>query len=177
MNFIVAGVFKMDRKPNGHIDDRKESKAKFWKTVECDWKGLKDASGCYVFALNTGRGPIPWYVGKAERQSFEDEIFTLHKLHHYNDVVIEHKGTPYVFLMPRVTSRQRLCRPAKNHNASIRLLETLMIGMALRRNPQLKNIKDTSLLRSLSLRGVVNSNLKGHPGGAAVALKKTLRLG
>ncbi len=46
MNFIVACVFKMYRKPNQHIDDRKMSKTKFWKTVQSEWKGLKDASGC-----------------------------------------------------------------------------------------------------------------------------------
>jgi hypothetical protein len=46
MNFIVASVLKMDQKPNGHIDDREESKTKFWKTVESERKGLKDASGC-----------------------------------------------------------------------------------------------------------------------------------
>ena len=46
MNFIVARVLKMDQKPNGHIDDREESKTKFWKTVESERKGLKDASGC-----------------------------------------------------------------------------------------------------------------------------------
>jgi hypothetical protein len=174
MNFIVSGAFEIPRKENGHIDNAKAAKAKFWKTVSDEREGLQYASGCYVFALNTGGGPIPWYVGKAERQSFDSEVFALHKLHHYNDVLAGCKGTPYIFLIPRLSPKRKLCRPTKSSNSSIRLLETLLIGMALRRNPKLKNIKDTAILRQLRVRGVISSDAKGNPGSAASALKKTL---
>jgi hypothetical protein len=174
MRFIVSPAFKIDRKPNNHVDATRKSRARFWRTVEEEWEGLKDASGCYVFGLKTGGGPVPWYVGKAERQSFEKEIFAIHKLHHYDDVLAGIKGTPYVFLIPCITPTERYCKPTRNRNASIRFLETLLIGMAIRRNPRLKNAKDTSLLRTLRVRGLINSDIKGHPGGGATDLRETL---
>jgi len=173
MRFVVSQAFKIDRKLNNHVDATRQSKAKFWRMVDEEWDGLKGASGCYVFALKTSGGPIPWYVGRAERQSFEKEIFAVHKLHQYDDVLADFKGTPYIFLIPRMTPTDRLCKPTKSENASIRFLETLLIGMAIRRNPRLKNTKDTTFLRTLSVRGLLNSD-KGHPGGGAIDLKGTL---
>ena len=103
MKFKVSSAFKVDRKSNTRVDATRNSKAKFWRRVEEEWEGLKGASGCYVFALSTSGGPIPWYVGRAERQSFEKEIFAVHKLHQCNDALADSKGTPYIFLLPRLT--------------------------------------------------------------------------
>ncbi len=80
MHFIVCGPFEPGRKPNKHIDSSKEAKRRFWDAAESKQKGIASASGCYLFALSTGGGIIPWYVGKAGRLSFEHEIFTPHKL-------------------------------------------------------------------------------------------------
>lgn len=176
MNFQAAGVFKLLRQDNGHIDVRPKSRTQFWEIVEAEAPGLKNAAGCYVFVMFNSRSALPWYVGKAELQSFEREIFSLHKVHHYNEVVASNKGTPYVFLIPRRTSRGAFCKPTKVKNESIRLLETLLIGMALRRNPQLRNVRDTSTLRKLRIEGVLNSKVQGRLGNAPMHLKRALRI-
>lgn len=176
MEFQAAGVFKISRQGNGHIDASPRSKRNFWKEVDDSVAGLKGAAGCYVFALFNNRTAMPWYVGKAERQSFEKEVFALHKVHHYNEVLASHGGAPYVFLIPRMTNGGRLCKPSKAENDPIRLLETLLIGMALRRNPKLRNIRDASLLRKLHIKGVLNSKAVGRLGLAPGHLKKALRI-
>jgi hypothetical protein len=176
MDFLAAGVFEIGRQKNGHVDISSGSKALFWRTVEDESPGLSRAAGCYVFVLFNGRSAMPWYVGKAERQSFETEIFALHKVHHYNEVLASNKGTPYVFLLPRVTARRKLCKPTRAENSSIKLLEILLIGMALRRNPQLRNIRDVALLRKLRIEGVLNSKVRGRPSSASAHLRRALRV-
>lgn len=176
MDFSAAGVFQISRQKNGHIDASSKSKNRFWQAVDNDLPGLRGAAGCYVFALFNNRSAMPWYVGKAELQSFEKEIFALHKVHHYNEVLASHAGTPYVFLIPRITTKGKLCKPSRAKNDSIRLLETLLIGMALRRNPHLRNVRDTSRLRKLRIAGVLNSKTVGRLGSAPGHLKKALRI-
>lgn len=176
MNFQVAGVFELSRQENGHVDVMAASKVRFWQRVDNVFPGLSGAAGCYVFVLFNNRSAMPWYVGKAERQSFEREIFALHKIHHYNEVLASNRDTPYVFLLPRVTARRRLCRPTRANNASITLLETLLVGMALQRNPQLRNIRDTALLRRLRVEGVLNSKVTGRPQSPVGHLRRALDL-
>jgi hypothetical protein len=118
----------------------------------------------------------PWYVGKAEYQSFKQEIFTHHKLIYYNEVLLEYeRGEPLIYLIPRFSPKGRLGKPGKNN--SVQFLETLLIGMALRRNDDIKNIKGTALLKTLQVHGVINSDRKGHPGDPAVQLKAALGIG
>ncbi len=176
MNFQVVGVFELPRQENRHVDVRAKSKALFWQRVEKEAPGLKKAAGCYVFVLFNSRSAFPWYVGKAEFQSFEKEIFALHKVHQYNEVLASHKGKPYLFLVPRTTPRGTLCKPTRAKNEPIRILETLLIGMALRRNPQLRNIRDTSILRNIRIEGVFNSKKQGRADNATMHLKKALRI-
>lgn len=81
MLFSIYGPFEVRRK-NGLVDSQKSAKEKFWKIVNKKAPGLSEASGCYLFLVNS---KTPWYVGKAERQSFEREVFSDHKLKHYNE--------------------------------------------------------------------------------------------
>lgn len=176
MNFSAAGVFEIKRQKNRHVDVSPRSKKEFWSLVEKEYPGLRHAAGCYVFVTFNSRSAVPWYVGKAERQSFEKEVFALHKVHHYNEVLASQKGTPYVFLIPRVKASRVPCKPTRAETPSIRLLEMLLIGMALRRNPQLRNTRDTSLLRKLNIEGLLNSKIRGRPGTASLHLRKALSM-
>jgi hypothetical protein len=176
MDFIAGGVFELKKRPNKHIDSSRAAKRCFWRQVEAEAPGLKGGSGCYIFVLYNGGRATPWYVGKAERQPFSKEIFAPHKLNHYNEVTTNHKGTPYLFLLPRVTQSQRICKPRKTKNDFIRLLEGLLIGMAIRQNPNLRNTKDTSSLRRLRVHRVINSSAKGRSNNAVLHLKRTLGL-
>jgi hypothetical protein len=172
MIYRVYGGFKLDRKCNGHIDVARAAKAAFWHLVQEAKEGLSDGCGIYLFVMKSGGGLMPWYVGKAEQQSFKKEIFTHHKLTYYNDVVTNKQGTPYIYFIPRMSPNDRLCKPAINK--SVRFLETLLVGMALQRNEDLKNVSGTALLKTLQVRGVINSGIKGHPGAPAAELKSAL---
>lgn len=173
MYFTVYGPFELDRKSNGRVDRRLRSL--FWERVDGKKPTLADRTGCYVFALSAGGGAKPWYVGKAESQSFYDEIFTSHKMEIFNDVLASKKGKPQIYLIPRLSTGGKLCWPGKTKRRSVDFLETMLIGMALSRNADLKNIKDTKILREITLPALVKGTTPGHPGKPASALKLVLK--
>ena len=55
----------------------KEDIGEFWSGVG---PGLNNACGIYVFTIKTKSKEKPWYVGKAQKQIFEKECFTHHKI-------------------------------------------------------------------------------------------------
>ena len=69
-----------------------------------------------------------------------------------------------------------MCYPGKMKRKSVEHLEKMLIGMALARNPELKNLKDTKLHKEMTLPGLIKGKIKGHPGKPAVELKKILKL-
>ena len=129
----------------------------FWANVEEVSPGLSRACGCYIFVLRYGKNLMPWYVGKAERQAFVHECFTPSKKLIFNDVLIKKNGTPLLYFIPRKTAKGAFSKPTKNKYADIEFLETMLIGMALERNPNISNIQKTKLLRNIRLPGVINS--------------------
>ena len=57
-------------------------------------------------------------------------------------------------------------RFSRNRSAGLRVidwLEKTLIGMALRRNPALLNIKDATLPRSVTVRGILGDACRGRP--------------
>ena len=71
MLFDIAGPFKLPRIKGDvkFIDRSAEAKQEFWDRVDASYPGLRNACGVYVMTI----GSRPWYVGKAERQSFGKE--------------------------------------------------------------------------------------------------------
>ena len=67
MPFKVSGPFPIKRSGSA-IAFGKDELAAFWEQVEETERG---ACGCYVFALQNGDNIVPWYVGKAEKATFE----------------------------------------------------------------------------------------------------------
>lgn len=173
MRFVVCGPYEVPRRENGTVD---KDRGLFWKNCEDDRNGLPDASGCYIFALKSGRGTMPWYVGKAEKQRFKSEIFAPHKLLLYNEILSERRGTPLVYFLPKVTLAGKLCRPSKRSRASIPFLETMLMSYAYRRNNDLKNVSKTKFLRELEVAGLISAGKRGHPGVAALNLRDALGL-
>jgi hypothetical protein len=77
---------------------------------------------------------------------------------YYNDVLVDHGGTPVLFLLPRLTvAGNKFSKPTKNQYRDIEFLETLLIAKALARNENLSNTKETALLRKMIVPGVINS--------------------
>lgn len=136
----------------------KESLATFWSRAEEELEeGISGAIGCYIFSIRAGRGALPWYVGLAEKQSFRKESFTSHKLNHYNNAIADRNGTPLLTLIVKRTQSQKIVNPTGNAHRDIQLLETMLIFTCLRRNPNLFNVRDTTLFREMVVPGLLNT--------------------
>jgi len=129
--------------------DRRE----FWSAVEAEEDGLPDACGCYVFSIRRRA----WYVGLAERQTFCQECFSLHKLNQYNYSLQRVSGEPQLHLLAKLTPTGRFASPAKGGHRDVQFLETLLIGMALNQNEDLQNIRGTKFLREMRVPGILRT--------------------
>ena len=125
--------------------------------------GLGGDIGVYVFAMQAGRGVKPWYVGKTIK-SFEEECLTPTKLLKFNEVLSGH-GKPFLYFLSLKT---------KKNARAIDELESLMIGVALRRNGRLLNLSKTKQYEVV-VSGVINSS-SGAPTLKASAFRKMIGL-
>ncbi len=166
MQYEVYGEFPITR--NGSLISRsKEDKSRFWAQVEEMEPDLSEACGCYVFVIR-GRA---WYVGMAEKQSFKQECFALHKITQYNEALGEVTGNPSLILLPKMTPGGRFAKPTSRGHSDIRLLENMLIGSALGRNPDLQNVKGTKLLREMNVPGFLNP----RPGQARASMVQAFK--
>ena len=107
MKFDIEGPFVLPRKDSGLIDSSSKSKREYWEWIEESCPGLPDACGCYVFSVRASKGSLPWYVGKAERQTFKKETLSSHKIVNINSIVSERKGKPELFFLPQLTASRQ----------------------------------------------------------------------
>lgn len=139
----------------------------FWSAIEGEVGGLAQACGCYVFSIRRRA----WYVGLAEKQSFRQECFSLHKLNQYNYSLQRISGEPQLHLLAKLTPTGRFAAPATNGHRDIQFLETLLIGMALNQNEDLQNVRGTKFLREMRVPGI----LRTGRGEGRLTSVKTLR--
>jgi hypothetical protein len=124
--------------------------------------------GCYVFAIRAGKGFTPWYVGKT-KTNFKNECFKPHKVIKYNNAILMYqKGAPVLFFIKEATHKG-----PTNHN-QIRQMEVFLTQVALTKNAQLLNIKNTKQ-QSWSIQGVVRGT-QGKVSKPTRDLRKTLGL-
>lgn len=169
MRFAVFGPFSVER--NGKLVSRdKADKRTFWESVDAKEQGLSQACGCYVFVIRNRA----WYVGLAERQSFQRECFSAHKMLQYNEALQAVTGRPSLILIAKITPGNRFAKPSRRGHDGIRLLETLLIGSALGRNTRLQNVKGTKLLREMKVPGVLNTGRGQGRAKAVQSLKEAL---
>lgn len=156
MNFEVYGPYALDVPPKTDRYNR-------WRSEICTRingtnDGVTKAIGCYVVALRNK----PIYVGKTIKQTLGKEVFEGHKLDHYR-ASIDQKQRPgklELFLIPKVkpTKNSFVGPPKKGSStkhADIDYLEKLLIGMALSRNPDVRNSRDTAIHKNLKVEGLV----------------------
>lgn len=128
---------------------------------------LKTKNGCYVFAMRSGGGITPMYVGKATK-SFGQECFTSHKLGKCNQVLADYaRGSLVLFLFESPQGK-------KTPIYQIDLLENFLIQSALSVNDELLNIKKTKQ-ENWSVRGLIRSSA-GKPSKSAKAASSMLGL-
>ena len=152
LKYTVHGQFEVARS-GSLVSRKKEDKQSFWAEVEDAVPGLSEACGCYIFVIR-GRA---WYIGMAERQTFKQECFALHKITQYNEALDKVAGVPTLFLLPKRTPGGRFVKPTSRGHADIRMLESMLIGSALSRNPDLQNVRGTKLLKEMNVPGFLNS--------------------
>ena len=174
MRFQVKGPFELDKDGRRLIIDTPASAGDFWDWVEEYEPGLPDACGCYIFAISAGKGSLPWYVGKAERQSFRQESFASGKIVKYNGALHQReRGKPALFFLPQVTPQGKYRKPKRGEGKrpAIQKLELLLIDMALTRNPDLKNKVNTIWKERLTVDGFLNARKhKVGPAGDLLTL-------
>ena len=145
MNYEVYGGFEIPREKKTRLGDFHKS---FWMDVE----DVQNACGCFIFSLRNGENIRPWYIGKAERQPFRRECFSPAQKFTYNQVLVKQRGTPLLFLLPRLTPKGKLCKPTKKRYNDIEFLETMLIGIAIKKNKDLMNVHKTKMLRESLLK-------------------------
>jgi len=175
LRYYPYGPFELPRSDDNLIFLEDGERLLFWEHVEKEEYWLSNACGCYVFALRSGGGILPWYVGKAERQSFKNEALTPDKIRKYNQTLASGiKGTPVMYLYARATpGKLQFSRPSTAKHRDIGFLERSLISFALDRNPDLLNKQETALLRTLVVPGWLNTP-QGKLSKAANELKSVM---
>jgi hypothetical protein len=167
MIFAVYGGFELPKSFCKHVQIDKKDKKSFWDGVERTQTNLSAACGCYIFAMQFVGNIEAWYVGKTEKQTFKNECFELQKKVIYNDIMQNHAGTGLIYLIPKLTNAEKFSKPRQNGHYDIEFLETMLIGIALKRNSELANNKKTKLLKEMVVPGVLNT----PPGGPALPVR------
>ena len=175
MYFEPYGPF--DLRPTLENENR-SWRADFWSEVESYCEGLSGANGIYIFSLKFGSKFTPWYVGKTcSEKGFKQEVFQDHKISHYYDASGERRGRQYLHLIARVeVSKMNFSKYNDLAARQIDDLESYLIGMALVRNPKLRNISKTRFLRSLNIAGVIGPRYEERPREDSRTLKNVLGL-
>ena len=121
---------------------------------------LDEAIGCYVFALKPSGGQViwPYYVGQSCRQTLQTRLFqTKDKPAIYNAILKEYdRAAAYVYLLPLLTPGGRFARLGSNQTR-IDNAEHALIGMALRVNYSLWNVKHRVAMEAYTIDGTPQS--------------------
>jgi len=161
--FEVSQSFDIELAADRFFRNRSECAKHFFKGAAAAYR---DKMGCYVFSLRTGRGSLPYYVGKTWK-SFYQEAFHTHKFSdHYQPIVADHKGTPtmtFVALKPM---------KGRTPEAVIKELEKHLIQMACMRNPDLSNKQNRPKTRWM-IKGVIGDG-PGAPSKQASGFKQLI---
>ena len=145
-------------------------RADFWQEVEEEREGLSGACGCYIYTTKHGGTQTPWYVGKAEKQSFKKRVLKHRTL--ISDI-FQTRRCLYLFLLPSLTENGEFRKPRETR--SISHLEAMLIGMALQKNKSLRNVQLAHMLRTMYVPGVVNRG-PGATSTTTQSLRNTLGL-
>jgi hypothetical protein len=131
---------------------------------------LVNECGCYLFALRAGKGFRPIYVGRATK-GFRKECFAHHKIAaHYGPALCNSTcGTPVLFL---VVLRQK---KGLTNKKAIAKVERFLIQTAMKKNPDLSNVKGKREER-WRIKGVVRGG-KGKVSRAARQFRTAIGLG
>ena len=167
MIFETYGPFDLER------DFSTGWRNRFWAAVEDSVEGLSNAIGCYAFCLTFGTKTLPWYVGQTvNTNGFQAEVFADHKIAHYRKILgAKPKQRASIFLFPLMTEEYSVSKNRAKGSPAIDWLEKTLIGMALSKNPNLANIRDTRMLKNIYVNGILGTQWSGRRSAAASAAR------
>ena len=161
----------------------------FWEEVESKVSGLSEACGVYLFGMfgdenlqkTVASKDLPWYVGKAEKQTFKKECFNSKNKGSYNKVITKiykQKGTPFLYLLARMEDdNQTFSKPTEREYPGVTFVEKMFIQNTLAVNVNIENSKDTKVARDTLINGILNSKrIKGKTPSRVVDFKKMLNI-
>jgi len=157
--FTVEGPYEIsyEQKAGGRVLNF----SNFWAGQAAD---VADSCGCYVFAIRSGGGEMPLYVGKATK-SFRQETFNPANRHKYHQGFSDYsRGTPIVYFI--VHSPQR----GKVNASQIGKIEDFLIQTGVAKNELLQNVRGRST-PEWSISGVVRGG-RGRQSHAAAAFTR-----
>jgi hypothetical protein len=165
-SFKVHGWFKID------YEKRKGGRTllfnDFWSEVS-PAHDLADECGCYVFAIKTGRGLKPIYVGKATK-TFKQETFNPNNKHKYHDGFSEYeRGLPVMFFVVHPNQK------GQKNKKEIGKIEEFLIQTGVAKNPGLQNVRGAQRPK-WSIRGAAHSSGKGKCTKAEGAFRRLFDL-
>lgn len=166
MRFKVYGPYDIgiDKGQEDWID--KGDIKDLWEEVGDE---LQKACGVYLFGMRgLGKNGIagknlPWYVGKAEKQTFKQECFNGKNSNTFNKILKKYKkrGKPFLYLLARVENDE-FSEPATNKPyRDVGLVEEMFIQLSLSINSDLENRIAAKMARQTSIRGLLNTTK--HP--------------
>ena len=139
MRFKVYGKFEIPlEKDASNRIDAADVKV-FWQEVEQKIPGLPNACGVYIFGIEgqlkhkSGETAMPWYIGKAEKQTFKKECFAHHKLITFNNTFTDHyrsRGRPFLYLMARQEEGEKFSTPTTSEYLQYSLLKRCLFKWA-----------------------------------------------
>lgn len=160
-------VYKSTRHWKNHVRvfDPKEARDVVFEKAEGDQHRIKidnirDAIGLYVIGMRPRGRLVPFYVGKAVRQTLHTRLFQKKdKLAKVQEIINEYVHVkPFVFLFPLVTPSGALARrvATDGHSENSKRIDTaeyMMIGHAMNVNPWLHNIQTVVSRENFSIDG------------------------
>ena len=111
---------------------------------------FREGIGCYIFSIRKNNKIKPWYVGKTQNQTFENECFSDHKFAKYSEVLMYQGGTPMLTLIAKIKNQQLgLSKDPKG----ISELEEMLIRICAIKNNDLSNVSTASTVKNLQVEG------------------------
>lgn len=172
--FAAIGPLRVPLKPHERAVDFSQACEAVFAQVDNDPRArrfgdLREAIGLYVFGLSPAgaKRTWPYYVGQARLQTLSTRLFQLSdKPRVYNEIVAQYqRAAPFVYLFPLITPGERLARLGSN-KAVIDNAEHMLIGMAMRVNWDLWNVKHRVGMDAFSIDGTPHSDRRRETDAA-----------
>lgn len=179
--FLCLGPFpfgwyrKRNKRLVHHLDGRNDVFDAAARPAEAEGVDISTAIGLYVMGLSPPGSPVtyPYYVGQAARQTLYQRSFQkIDKPQVYSAILnVYRKATPFMFLLPLVSESGTQVRVPKGQHKSqaervIDDAEYMLISMAMRANPDIKNVQHRRALDRFEIDGTPHTNQRRAVGGA-----------